>query len=119
MIVSRIRGVAVIGFACALGGCATLHQHDVTAVTGASADAGSDAAWNALDTNHDGMLSMDELVAQHAMGLIQDMPDADRNHDGGVSRAEWNRWWPRMSRTPPSPTMARLNEEGPVSHLAK
>lgn len=119
MIVSTIRRFTVIGFVCALGGCATMHQHDVAQVTGVSADAGSEAAWNAFDINQDGVLSMDELVAQHAMGLIQDMPNADRNRDGRVSRSEWNSWWPRMTRTPPSPTMARLNKEGPVSHLAK
>jgi hypothetical protein len=116
---STIRGFALIGFAAALGGCTALHEHAVTQATSPSSDVGTEAAWNALDSNHDGVLSMDELVAQHAMGLIQDMPNVDRNDDGHVSRAEWNNWWPRMTRTTPSPTMARLNAEGPVSHLAK
>lgn len=116
---STVRRFALIGLAAALGGCAALHQHDVTQVTSSSSDLGTEAAWNALDSNHDGVLSMDELVAQHATGLIQDMPNADRNDDGHVSRAEWNNWWPRMTRITPSPTMARLNAEGSGSHLAK
>jgi hypothetical protein len=55
------------------------------------------AAWATIDLNNDGSLSLDELEQQRAMGLLQDLPNADTNHDGQVTRQEWDAWWPRMT----------------------
>ena len=66
----------------------------------------SDAAWAVLDANHDGVLSMDEIEAQHMVGLQQDFAVADANGDSRVSRAEWNAWWPRMTKSDPPPSLA-------------
>ena len=97
--------IATIGTA----GCAGWHDRAVPYAS-TSVDGGhSDAAWALLDSNHDDSLSWQELSAEKAMGLQRDFGNADSNHDGRVSREEWNRWWPRMTRTPASPTMARLN----------
>lgn len=72
----------------------------------AADEARSDAAWALLDANHDGVLSMNEIEAQHMVGLQQDFAAADANSDSSVSRAEWNAWWPRMTKSDPPPILA-------------
>ncbi len=103
------RRIIVAGFAMALGACATWHRAEPARAVAGVERVSSDAAWARLDLDHDGFLSAHELEAQRAMGLLQDMWNADGDGDGSVSRDEWNAWWPRMTRTPPSPTMQRLN----------
>jgi len=101
---SRLPIAAAIAFASlAMGACT--HQAVKTEPVAAD-DARSDAAWTALDTNHDGVLSMGEIEAQHMVGLQQDMRVADANGDGNVSRAEWNAWWPRMTKSDPPSSLA-------------
>ena len=81
-------------------------SHQSVKVEPVADDARSDAAWAALDTNKDGVLSMDEIEAQHMVGLQQDLAVADANGDGNISRAEWNAWWPRMTKSDPPPSLA-------------
>jgi hypothetical protein len=97
--------VAIGVAALALMSCTT----HVTSVR-SSGEGDSSAAWALLDSDNDGSLSVDELDQQQAMGLLQDFPNADADHDRRISRAEWDMWWPRMTdhivradgtRTPP------------------
>jgi hypothetical protein len=97
--------VAVAAATLALMSCTT----HVTSVR-SSGEGDSSAAWALLDSDNDGSLSVDELDQQQAMGLLQDFPNADADHDRRISRAEWDMWWPRMTdhivradgtRTPP------------------
>ena len=103
------RGTILAGVAMALGACATWHRTEPARAPVTAEPVNSDAAWAQLDLDHNGFLSVNELEGQHASGLLQDMHDADTNGDGRISRNEWNAWWPRMTHTPPSPTMQRLN----------
>lgn len=98
----------LIGVALVATGCAAWHEHVVPA-SPIEHHAPSDAAWALLDSNGDGVLSPRELQAQRAVLLLQDMSVADSNHDGVVSRAEWEAWWPRLDRPPSPPSMQRLN----------
>jgi len=86
--------LAVAAAAVALASCMTLQTPPVR-VSGENID--SSAAWATIDLNGDGTLSLDELEQQRAMGLLQDLPNADTNHDGQVTKAEWDAWWPRMT----------------------
>ena len=98
----------IVATAAALGACAT--QRTPVSEASAPDDAmRSDAAWIALDTNRDGYLTMDELLAQRATALRQDFRTADLNRDGRISWAEWDHWWPRITRTPAAASMAALN----------
>lgn len=100
--------LAVALLAATAGGCAT--QRPLVAEPTAPADAATtDPAWAALDTDHNGYLTASELHAQRATVLSQDFSNADTNHDGRISWNEWNIWWPSMTHTPPSPSMASLN----------
>lgn len=100
--------VVVALLAAATCGCAT--QRAGVAAQSAPADATTlDPAWAALDSNHSGFLTVDELHAQRATALLQDFTHADTDHDGRISWSEWNAWWPRITHTPPSPSMASLN----------
>mgnify|MGYP001602421447 FL=1 len=103
--------ILAAGLAAALAGCAASPARDTVAVAPGDHVA-SDAAWAALDGDHDGGLSPHELAEQHALMLLQDFAAADAGRDGTVSRAEWDAWWPRLVRTPPSPTMQVLNAGG-------
>ncbi len=94
--------------ACVLSGCATT-TYESRRSTSSGDGSNSEAAWLALDTDKDGYLSIAELEQQHAVGLLQDLSVADGNHDGRISRDEWNAWWPLMSKTQPSENMAQLN----------
>ncbi len=105
---TAIRCFATIPLLLALAACAT-HAPRTSHVDAAAKPAGSDAAWALLDTNQDGVLSRDELEREHAVALLRDFGTADGNHDGRVSREEWSVWWPRITKTPPSPSMAALN----------
>ncbi len=99
--------------ALALGACAsTLPAPEVT---GADVTADSSAAWALLDLDHDGILSMDELETQHAVALLQDLGQADSDNDDAISHTEFDAWWPRMTRTPASATMAALNASAAVT----
>lgn len=99
---SRLLLAATVASAIAMGAC-TRHAVKVEPVAD---DTRSDAAWAALDTNHNGVLSMDEIEAQHMVGLQEDLAVADANGDGNISRAEWNAWWPRMTKSEPPPSLA-------------
>lgn len=101
----HVARIALAAVAATLGACATAVVH----VGDGGSHASSDAAWAALDTDADGALSLDELEAQHAVALQQDLPNADANHDGRVSHAEFDAWWPWMTRVPEPESMARLN----------
>jgi len=57
----------------------------------------SSAAWATLDLDNDGTLTLDEIEQARAIGLLQDLANADADHDGNVARAEWDAWWPRMT----------------------
>lgn len=99
--------------ALALGACATTRPP--TEVTGSEVTADSHAAWALLDLDHDGALPIDELETQHAVALLQDMGTADGDGDGAISQAEFDAWWPRMTRTPAPDTMAALNASAAVT----
>jgi hypothetical protein len=86
-------GIALAACAAWLAGCATSHVGNVRS----SGEGDSAAAWALLDSDSDGTLSVDELEQQQAMGLLQDLPNADTNGDRLVSREEWDAWWPRMT----------------------
>jgi hypothetical protein len=57
----------------------------------------SSAAWATLDINNDGVLTIDEIDQARAIGLLQDLPNADADRDGRVAKSEWDTWWPRMT----------------------
>jgi hypothetical protein len=57
----------------------------------------SSAAWATFDVNNDGVLSLDEIDQARAIGLMQDLANADADHNGSIARAEWDAWWPRMT----------------------
>lgn len=101
---SRLPFAAIVALASIATGACT-HQA-VRSGPAVADDTRSEAAWAALDSNHDGMLSRGEIEAQHLVGLQEDMPIADANGDGVVSRAEWNAWWPRMTKSEPPPSLA-------------
>jgi|GEM_PF-1441637 hypothetical protein len=114
---SHHRHAAVALGLCILAGCASTGP-DTRRSTSSGDGSNSDAAWAQLDTNHDGYLSVDELDRQHAVGLLRDMRWADANGDGQVSRAEWNAWWPVMTKTAPSENMAGMVESaGPTNGI--
>ena len=77
-----------------LAACATVHEGGVRS-SGEGME--SAAAWAALDIDNDGVLSLDELEQERAMGLLQDFPNADTDQDHRVSKREWDAWWPRMT----------------------
>jgi hypothetical protein len=102
------RGLGITLLVLGICGCATT-SHDSRRSTSSGDGSNSDAAWALFDANGDGDLSFDELDLQHAVGLLRDMRVADTNNDGKVSRAEWNAWWPLMTKTETSPSMISLN----------
>jgi hypothetical protein len=57
----------------------------------------SSAAWAAFDLDNDGVLTIDEIEQARAIGLMQDLPNADVDHDGRVAHSEWDAWWSRMT----------------------
>ncbi|HEY0180568.1 MAG TPA: EF-hand domain-containing protein [Dokdonella sp.] len=91
-----------------VAGCASANYETLRS-TSSGDGSNSDAAWHVLDSNGDGYLTVDELEQQHEIGLLQEIYVADTDHDDRVSRAEWNAWWPLMSKTEPSENMAALN----------
>ncbi|MGN6519455.1 MAG: hypothetical protein ACTHK2_08540 [Dokdonella sp.] len=88
-----------------LAACATPHAR----IGDGGSHAPSDAAWALLDTDGDGALSLAELEEQHAVALQEDLPNADADRDGRVSHAEFDAWWPWMTRVPEPESMGRLN----------
>jgi spermidine synthase len=76
-----------------LASCATSRVNNVRS----SGEGDSTAAWALLDADNDGSLTVAELDQQQAMGLLQDFPNADTDHDLRISKAEWDAWWPRMT----------------------
>lgn len=85
--------IAIAAAAMLLMSCATSRVHDVRS----SGEGDSTAAWTLLDADNDGALTVDELDQQQAIGLLQDFPNADADHDRRISKAEWDVWWPRMT----------------------
>jgi hypothetical protein len=97
----------ICALTCLLGACAT----DVTRIPeDMGAHSSSDGAWQRLDTDGDGALSLEELETQHGVALQEDLWRADSSRDGSISRQEFDAWWPRMTRVPTPASMARLNE---------
>lgn len=86
--------LAIATVVALLMSCATTRERNVRS-SGEGVD--SSAAWASLDLDSDGSLSLDELDRQAAMGLLQDFPNADIDHDQRVSKSEWDAWWPRMT----------------------
>jgi hypothetical protein len=97
----------VAGLVLGLCGCATSMAPRQTSAS--SDGSNSDASWAQFDSDNDGYLSLDELEHQHAVGLLRDFSNADTNKDGKVSRAEWNAWWPLMTRSEPSRSLEAMN----------
>lgn len=79
-------------------GCASVSPPPETPTSDATYS-DSSAAWARLDTDSDDHLDQDELWQQRALALMQDFETADANQDARVSRAEWDRWWPRLDRS--------------------
>jgi hypothetical protein len=96
--------VLVLGV-CGCASVSSMPRHESTAGDGSN----SDAAWAQFDTDNDGYLTFDELTRQHAVGLQRDFSNADTNNDGKISRAEWNGWWPVMTKTEPAQSLEALN----------
>ncbi len=96
------------GCAFLLGACSSMPAIDRDTAT-STPRAGSDAAWERLDPDQDGFLTVAELESQRGVALLRDLWRTDTDHDRRVSRQEWDLWWPRMTRTPPSPSMQALN----------
>jgi hypothetical protein len=86
--------LAIAAAVALLVGCATSHPRNVR-LSGEGVD--SSAAWASLDSDNNASLSLDEIRQQRAMGLLQDLPNADTDHDQRISRTEWDAWWPRMT----------------------
>ena len=103
--------LALAAAAMSLAACATVNEGSVR-ISAENMD--STAAWAALDTNNDGSLSVDELEQQRAMGLLQDHAAADGNHDGVISKAEFDAWWPRMTNH-----FVRAGDEAPAFESAR
>ena len=80
--------LAITIAAALLAACATVNQGNVR-TSGEGVD--SSAAWTALDLDNDGVLSLDELEQQRAMGLLQDFPNADADHDVASRRPSGTR----------------------------
>jgi hypothetical protein len=105
-VMQPLLSIAVI---LSVAGCATgTYVRGKSTITGDGSN--SDAAWVSFDSNRDGYLSTGELEQQHAVGLLRDLPVADANGDGKVSRDEWNAWWPLMTRSDVSSSMVLMNE---------
>lgn len=85
--------VTVVAAVMLLTSCATSRVNNVRS----SGEGDSAAAWALLDADNDGSLTVTELDQQQAMGLLQDFPNADADHDRRISKAEWDVWWPRMT----------------------
>lgn len=79
-------------------GCASVPPPTETPADGVTYS-DSSAAWARLDTDGNGHLDQDELWQQRALALMQDFETADANQDARMSRAEWDRWWPRLDRS--------------------
>lgn len=79
-------------------GCASVTPPPETPAEGATYS-DSSAAWARLDTDGNDYLDEDELWRQRALALLQDFEAADADEDARVSRAEWDRWWPRLDRS--------------------
>jgi hypothetical protein len=94
---TRLQKTLIAAAMLPLLSCATTRNQEIVRTLPPGTVINSDAAWAIQDLNQDGSLSLDELEQQRAMGLLQDFPNADANGDGGVSRQEWDAWWPRMT----------------------
>jgi hypothetical protein len=95
---STFSKLALAAAAALLASCATTSDkyHQVgTRMPSELVD--SSAAWAVLDLDNDGSLALDEIEQQRAIGILQDLPNADTNHDHRVSKSEWDAWWPRMT----------------------
>jgi hypothetical protein len=95
---SPVTKIALAAAAMLLASCATTtsHYHAVgPRMPNEVLD--SSAAWATLDLNNDGVLTLDEIDQARAIGLLQDWPNADADHDGRLAKSEWDAWWPRMT----------------------
>jgi hypothetical protein len=81
-----------------LASCATTESHYRAVGPRTPAEViDSSAAWATFDLDNDGVLTIDEIEQARAIGLMQDLANADADHDGRVARSEWDAWWPRMT----------------------
>ena len=80
-----------------LSSCATTSEYRMVDARTPTDTIESNAAWALLDPDNDGSLTLAEIQDERAVGILQDLPNADSDHDGRVSKAEWDMWWPRMT----------------------
>jgi len=100
--------------AALLASCATTSQYHAVGPRMPSEVIDSSAAWATFDLNNDGVLTLDEIEQARAIGLMQDLANADADHDGNVAKAEWDAWWPRMTDHHVSDTATPL----PIGEMA-
>ena len=90
--------LALAAAAVLISSCATTSdKYHMVATRMPSEVMDSSAAWATLDPDNDGFLTLDEIDQQRAIGILQDLRNADTDHDGRVTKAEWDTWWPRMT----------------------
>lgn len=95
---SALTRLTLAASAALLASCATTESHYHAVGPRMPAEViDSSAAWATLDVNNDGVLTLDEIEQARAIGLMQDLANADSDHNGNVARSEWDAWWPRMT----------------------
>ena len=95
---SMFTKLALAAAAALVASCATTSdKYHMVATRAPSEAVDSSAAWALLDPDNDGSHALAEIEQQRAIGLLQDLPNADTNHDHLVSKGEWDAWWPRMT----------------------
>lgn len=95
---STFSKLALAAAATLLSSCATTtDKYHMVATRLPSEVMDSSAAWASLDPDNDGSLALDEIEQQRAIGILQDLPNADTDHDRRVTKGEWDAWWPRMT----------------------
>lgn len=101
-------GLSVATVLLFAAGCASVSPPSETTTHDGATYSDSSAAWTRLDTDANDHLDQDELWQQRALALLQDFQTADANQDARVSRAEWDRWWPRLDRSARHPGFTTL-----------
>jgi len=95
---SALIKLTVAAAAVLLASCATTASHyHAVGPRMPSEVIDSSAAWETFDLDNDGVLTLEEIEQTRAIGLVQDLANADADHDGHVARSEWDAWWPRMT----------------------
>jgi hypothetical protein len=95
---SALTRLTLAATAALLASCATTTSHYQAVGPRMPSDViDSSAAWATLDVNNDGVLTLDEIAQARAIALLQDLSNADADHNGSIAKAEWDTWWPRMT----------------------